>query len=68
MSAESVREQEWSTLRTKIKNRFGKLSDSDINGLKGHMDTLTKKVKNAYDYGHSKAERECKEFTDSLNK
>lgn len=59
---------EWKEVRGKIKTRFGKLSDPQIDGLKGHMDQLTSTVKKAYNYDQVKAERECKDFNETLNR
>jgi uncharacterized protein YjbJ (UPF0337 family) len=58
--------KEWIKVRTKIKKKFGKLSESDIDGLNGHMERLTSKVQKAYSYNQLKAEQECKEFNKSL--
>lgn len=60
--------QEWPTVRAKIKKKFGKLTDTEINSLEGHMDRLPSKVRNAYSYDQSKAERECKAFNETLNR
>ena len=57
---------DWKETRGKIKAKFGKLSDSDIDGLNGHMDQLSAKVQKAYEYDKTKAEKECKDFTESL--
>ena len=59
---------EWKELKGKIKTKFGKLSDSEIDGLNGHMDRLQDKVQKVYGYNEDKAERECKSFNDSLKK
>ena len=59
---------DWKETKSKIKATFGKLSDSDIDGLNGHMDQLPTKVQKVYQYDKSKAEQECKAFTDSLKK
>jgi len=59
---------DWKETKSKIKAKFGKLSDSDIEGLQGHMNLLTSKVQKAYDYDKSRAEKECKSFNDSLRK
>lgn len=59
---------DWKETKSKIKTKFGKLSDSDIDGLNGHMDQLQVKVQKAYQYDKDKAEQECKAFTDSLKK
>lgn len=55
----------WKELKGQIKSKFSKLSDSDIEGLNGHMDQLTSKVQKAYGYDKSRAEQECKTFNKS---
>ena len=32
---------DWKVTKTKLKEKFSKLSDSDIDGLDGHMDQLS---------------------------
>ena len=59
---------DWKETKSKIKAKFGKLSDSDIDGLNGYMDQLPKKVQKAYQYDEGTAEQECKTFTNSLKK
>ena len=64
-----IRETEqpaWEEVRGKIKSRFGKLSESQIDGLKGHMDQLTPTIKKAYSYDQSRAEQECKSFNETI--
>jgi uncharacterized protein YjbJ (UPF0337 family) len=58
--------REWKETRSKIKAQFGKLSSSDIDELNGHMEKLTNKIQKTYGYARPKAERECKNFTESL--
>jgi uncharacterized protein YjbJ (UPF0337 family) len=59
---------EWKDLKGKIKSKFGKLSDSELDSLQGHMDQLQSKVQKVYGYDKEKAERECKRFNDSVKK
>ncbi|MAZ48522.1 MAG: hypothetical protein CME65_08160 [Halobacteriovoraceae bacterium] len=59
---------DWKQTKSKIREKFGKLSDTDIDSLNGHMDQLPAKVEKAYQYDKEKAQRECKAFTDSLKK
>lgn len=68
MKQENDQNQEWKDLKVKIKNKFGKLSDSDINGLEGHMNQLSSKVKSAYNYDQGRADKEAKAFTETLKK
>jgi uncharacterized protein YjbJ (UPF0337 family) len=59
---------EWQTLKGRIKSKFGKLSNSDIEGLHGNMDQLQSKVQKAYSYTKEKAEQECKSFTETVKR
>jgi uncharacterized protein YjbJ (UPF0337 family) len=44
--------------KPKNKAKFGKLSDSDIDGLRGYMNQFPVKVQKAYEYDKTKAEKE----------
>ncbi len=59
---------EWKELKGRIKAKFGKLSDSEIESLNGHMDRLQAKVQKAYGYAEEKAKQECKSFNTSVKK
>jgi uncharacterized protein YjbJ (UPF0337 family) len=59
--------ENWPELKVRIRNKFGKLEDQEIENLKGHMDLLTEKVQKAYGYDKMRAENECKAFNASLN-
>lgn len=59
---------EWKEVKGKIKAKFGKLSNTDIEGLNGHMDRLQAKVKKAYAYSEDKAKNECDAFNKSIKK
>lgn len=63
-----MKTSEWKEVKGKIKAKFGKLSDSDIEGLNGHMDQLQSKVKKAYAYTENKAKSECDSFNKSIKK
>jgi uncharacterized protein YjbJ (UPF0337 family) len=59
---------EWKAMKRKIQNRFGKLSETDLEELDGHMDQLQSKVEKAYDYAPKKAAQECNAFNKTLNR
>ena len=59
---------EWKDVKKQIKTKFGKLNDSEIEGLNGHMDRLKEKVKQAYGYDEEKAKKECNSFNESVKK
>ena len=56
----------WSALKGKIKAKFGKFNDADIESLNGHMDQLQSKVQKVYSYSEEKAKGECNSFNNSL--
>jgi uncharacterized protein YjbJ (UPF0337 family) len=60
-------QQQWKEVKGQIKSKFGKLNDSEIESLNGHMDRLQNKVQKAYAYTETKAKQECKAFNESLN-
>ncbi len=59
---------EWNVIKGKLKTAFPKFSNSDIEGLNGHMDQLESRVQKTYAYDKKKAASECKAFNDSLNR
>lgn len=59
---------EWNVIKGKLKTAFPKFSNSDIEGLNGHMDQLESRVQKTYDYDKKKAASECKAFNDSLTR
>ena len=59
---------EWKELKVKIQNKFGKLSEQDLEGLNGHMDKLTSTVQKVYNYDQKRAEQECKAFNETLER
>lgn len=59
---------EWNVIKSKLKSTFPKFSDSDIEGLNGHMDQLESRVQKTYSYDQKKAASECKAFNESLKK
>lgn len=59
---------DWKVMKRKIQNRFGKLSETDLEGLNGHMDRLPSKVQKAYNYDQKKATQECNAFNKTLDK
>ena len=58
----------WNETKGKIKAKYGKLSDSDIEGLNGHMDQLTTKLQKTYQYDKVRADQESRAFNESLKK
>jgi uncharacterized protein YjbJ (UPF0337 family) len=57
--------KQWNVTRGKIKTKFGKLNDKQLDGLNGHMEKLPGLVQEVYKYDHSKAIQECKAFREA---
>ena len=57
----------WTELKGKIKSKWAKLTDGDIDELKGDMEQLSGKLQKTYGYAKDKAEKEFKEFKSSLS-
>lgn len=56
---------QWNETRGKIKTKFGKLSDKQLDGLNGHLDKLPGIVQEVYSYDRAKAVEECKPFSEA---
>jgi uncharacterized protein YjbJ (UPF0337 family) len=56
---------QWNETREKIKNKFGKLNDKQLDGLNGHIDRLPGIVQDVYNYDYSRAVEECKPFSEA---
>ncbi len=56
----------WSQLQGKLKEKWGKLTDDDVNQLEGHRDYLVGKLQERYGIAKEKADVQVKEFERSL--
>ncbi len=65
---EQAEKTQWDAMKVKIKNQFSKLSDSQIEGLNGHMEKLTNTVRDAYHYDQIKAEKVCNSFNEEIRR
>lgn len=57
---------EWTDLRGKIKRKWSKLADTDVDSFKGNMHLIADKVQTAYGYTKDKAQQEYNDFKKSL--
>ncbi len=60
--------QDWRELKVKIKNKFVRFNDLEIDRLHNHMDKLTNLIKRVYNYSQERAEQESHSFKSSLLK
>ena len=57
---------EWNETKGKIKSKWSKLADADVDSFKGNMDLIAEKIQKAYGYTKDKAEQEYKDFKKTL--
>lgn len=63
---EDIIKGKWSQLSGKLKEKWGKLTDADVNQLAGHREYLIGKLQERYGIAKEKAEVQIKEFERSL--
>jgi uncharacterized protein YjbJ (UPF0337 family) len=56
----------WKQLTGNIKQRWGKLTDDDLDVAEGHTDYLVGKLQERYGWSKEKAEEEVKDFGGKL--
>ena len=57
----------WTQLKGKVKERWGKLTDDDLKVIEGKKDQLVGKLQERYGYAREKAQKECDEFYRDCN-
>ena len=56
----------WTELKGKIKSKWGKLTDDEIETFNGNLDQITGNLQKAYGYAKEKAEAEYQDFKQSI--
>jgi len=56
----------WKQLRGDIKERWGKLTDDEIEQIEGRYDKFVGKIQEKYGYAESEAEAEIKQFFNDM--
>jgi uncharacterized protein YjbJ (UPF0337 family) len=56
----------WTQLKGKVKEQWGKLTDDDLTEVEGRRDQLVGKLQNRYGIAKDKAEEQLKEFEQAL--
>lgn len=59
-------QKEWTELKGKIKSKWTKLADTDVEGFKGNLNLIIDKVQKAYGITKDKAELEFSEFKKTI--
>lgn len=58
----------WPQLAGKLRRKWNKLTEDDVNYLEGHREYLVGKLQERYGWQKDQAEREIREFEHSLTK
>lgn len=53
---------QWMQLKGKVKEKWGDLTDDDLDSISGKKDQLVGKLQERYGYARDKAEKEADEF------
>lgn len=62
-----VLEGKWKTAKGKLKQKWAKLTDQDIEQVQGHTDELRGRLQERYGYSKDQADKEINEFSRTLN-
>ena len=65
---EDVLAGKWKQAKGKVKQRWGKLTDSDLDRISGRMEELIGIVQERYGYTREQAEKEMSEFVSQFQK
>ena len=65
MSTNSI-QSDWTNIKAKIKTKWDKFSDKEIDGFKDNLESLSTKIQSVYGYAKDQAEKEYKEFKTSI--
>jgi hypothetical protein len=58
---------QWNDIRSKIKSKWDKFSDSELDSFKDNLDALPTQLQKKYSFDADRSNREFKEFQSSLN-
>lgn len=57
----------WNEIKGKIRTKFAKFTDDDLESFKGHLDQIAGKLQKVYGYAQERAEKEYNELKASFN-
>jgi len=60
-------EGKWDNFKGKVREKWGKLTDDDIDVIAGKRDQLLGRLKERYGYEKDQAEKELNRFLDTLH-
>lgn len=66
MVNKNIIEGQWTTVKGKVKEKWGKLSDDDLTRIEGKRDQLLGAIQKAYGYNQERAEKEVSQWEKEL--
>lgn len=57
----------WNEIKDKIKSKWSKFSDNEIETFKDNLEQLSTKIQTTYGYAKERADREFKDFKETLS-
>jgi uncharacterized protein YjbJ (UPF0337 family) len=57
----------WEQLKSRVKQRWGSLTDDQLNGISGYRDELAGLIRERYGFTHEKARNDVDEFIQRLD-
>lgn len=57
----------WEQMKSRIKQRWGRLTDDQLDGISGHYDELTGLIRERYGFTHEKTRKDVDEFIQRLD-
>lgn len=57
---------DWMVLKGKIREKWGKLTDDDLDVIRGQRDQLAGSLTKRYGYAKEEAERQVREFNEAV--
>ena len=64
---ESILEGKWNQFKGEVKERWGELTDDELDQIDGQRDQVVGLLQEKYGYGLERAEEEFDDFLDSLD-
>jgi uncharacterized protein YjbJ (UPF0337 family) len=58
--------QDWTELKVKIKSKWNKFAEADLESFRDNLQLITEKIQTKYGYTKDRAEEEYKDFKRSL--
>ncbi|MGK0705585.1 CsbD family protein [Yokenella regensburgei] len=55
----------WKQFKGKVKEKWGKLTDDDMNVIEGQREQLAGRIQERYGYGKEQVEKEMKDWEDT---